>query len=223
MIRTANLFKIATFAVALCLGTLARQANASIVFSFTEVGGDVVMTPSGILDTTKLIVTGLPDGWTGTGTEHNGTPGDIDIMGGTSFGGVNVNFGFSAGTDASAITNPGGPFAFSQFNAVAITGSKSFTTYGGFLGGLRTAGIGVVTSDIAGGFWTPDQGWTYSGTNFAALGLITGTYAVSDSVTGESITIQIGPAAEIPEPSGVVLLGLGGIGLMAARRRRPSA
>ena len=208
-------------AALLILGPYA--AYADIIFTFEETGGTVIMTSAGVLDTNNLIVSGLPDGWGGTGTEHNGAEGDIDIMGGTTFGSVDINYGFSVGTDASAITNTGGiggPFAFSNFDALVSAGSKSFTTYAGFSGPLRLAGVGMRSADIVGGLWTPDQNWTYvAGTTFAALGLNIGTYAVSDLITGETITIQIG-AVSVPEPGTLALLSIGLFSMGLARRRK---
>jgi hypothetical protein len=183
------------------------------------------MTSSGVLDTTKLVSVVRPDGWGGTGIENNPNPGDIDIMGGTSFGAIDTQFGFNLGTDASAITNPGGPFTISTFSPASITGSRSFTTYSGFTGIIREPGIGVVGSDIVGGLWTPNQNWSYSaGTTFASLGLIAGTYAVSDSITGETITIQVGDNA-VPEPASLLVWSLLGLTIGGARwlRRRKSA
>jgi hypothetical protein len=202
------------------LGMYPTLGHASVIFAFEEVGGTVTMNSSGTLDTTKLLVSLLSDGWGGTGIENNG-PGDIDIMGGTSFGDIDTSFGFHPGTDASAIINPGGPFTVSTFGPAVIGGSKSFTTYSGFLGGLRQPGIGVIGSDIIGGFWTPDQVWTYgAGTTFASLGLNIGTYAVTDIETGETVTIQVGSSAAVPEPTSLLLLGTGGLGLIATLMRR---
>jgi hypothetical protein len=214
-----------TLAAVLCLGALAGQADASIVFTFTESGGTVLMTPSGTLDTTKLVSVSRPDGWGGTGTEDNPTPGDIDIMGGTDIGGpIDAQFGFNAGTDASAITNPGGPFAFSSFPGITVAGTTAFTTYSGFEGGFRIAGIGMTAADIVAGLWTPDQSWTYgAGETFASLGLNPGTYTVSDIITGESITIQIGEAQAVPEPASMTMLCLGVTGLVGYGWRRRKA
>jgi hypothetical protein len=210
--------------LAVCIVALSGQANGSISFTFAEIGGTVTMTSSGTLDTTKLLPSVLSDGWGGTGIENNG-PGDIDIMGGTSFGSINAQFGFNPGTNSSAITNPGGPFTFSHFAVASITGSTSFTTYSGFSGPFRQPGIGVRASDIVGGLWTPNQNWTYSpGTTFASLGLNVGTYSVSDILTGETITIQVGAAGAVPECSALVTWSgcLGVFGLVACVRKKLS-
>ena len=209
------------------LMTISLQVNANITFTFEEAGGTVTMTSSGTLDTSNLVSVERSDGWGGTGTENNSSTGDIDIMGGTSFGGIDTQFGFSDGTDASAIMNPGGPFASSDFSVVTIAGSKSFTTYSGFIDSLRIAGIGIVAADMDGSLWTPDQVWTYApGETLESLGLNPGTFAVRDAATGETITIQVG-GAPVAVPTldiraltllAVVFLLLGG--LVLRRRNR---
>lgn len=206
------------------LVSISLQAQADVTFTFEEVNGTVVMISSGVLDTSKLVSVDLPDGWGGTGTENNSTPGDIDIMGGTSFGDVDTQFGFSPGTDASAITSPGGPFAESNFTVETIEGSRSFTTYSGFDESLRLPGIGVIGADMVGEFWTTDQIWTYpSGSTLTSLGLRTGIYAVSDMETGETITIKIGTIKSVPTLNNIVLILLAAavllMGGLALRRK----
>ncbi len=214
------------FFMAALLGLLlifSLQAEANVTFTFKQTVGTVTMTSSGTLDTTKLVVSNLSDGWGGTGTENN-ADGDIDIMGGTSFGPVDAQFGFSTGTDASAITNPGGPFATDNFSVADIQGSKSFTTYSGLDGDIRAAGIGVVRADIVDGLWTPDQTWTYGpGATIESLGLNPGVYSVSDIETGETITINIGNTTSVPalDMQALILLGVSVLllgGLMLRRR-----
>ena len=182
---------------------MTTTAQADITFTFQEAGNTVTMTPSGTLDTTNLEVSNLVDGWGGTGTEDNPAAGDIDIMGGTDVGsGISAQFRFSAGTDQSALENPGGPWNTDNFGIETINGSTAFTTYAGFENDLRIAGIGMSATDIVDGLWTPDQSWIYpDGTTLASLGMTPGTYAVSDAVTGETITIQIGPAGPTPGPA----------------------
>lgn len=204
----------------LALGVLGvSTAKASVVFRFSEVGATVIMNASGTLDTTKLVSVSRTDGWGSTGTEDNATPGDIDIMGHASSGLIDTQFGFNSGTDISDIVNPGGPFAFSSINGINVTGdNKSFTTYSGYIGDFRQAGIGVSGSEIVAGLWTIEQTWTYQpGATFASLGLNIGTYSVSDIVTGETITIQI-----VPVPAAVWLLGSGLLGLVGIARRKQS-
>lgn len=214
-----RLMTVSGLCVAMALA--AMPASASTIFLFTETGGTVLMTSFGALDTTKLVPVSRIDGWGGTGTEHNG-PGEVDIMGSSAGGSLSSQFAFNVGTDTSAVTNPGGPFAFSDFSVASVVGSTPFATYSGFDGGFgpRLAGIIVDPADIIGGLWTPDNVWTYSlGATFASLGLVPGIHTVADFVTGESITIQIGgDVAAVPEPATLLLVG-GGLGLASIRRR----
>lgn len=189
----------------------ATASHADLLFEFAQVGNDVVMTSSGTFDTSGLSTVG-PFGWGGTGIEENG---NHDIMGGTNFGGVDISFAFNAGTDFSQWASASGPWTSSDFSPVVNAGSKSFTTYVRDPNNdTQIPGLGVVAADMNGALWTTDQVWTWSNETLGSLNMIEGTYAVSDSVTGETITFLIVPG---PASMGLMVLGLG---LTRSRRRR---
>ena len=183
-------------------------SQADITFTFQEDGANVTMTSSGTFDTTGLPVVDLST-WGGTGIEENG---NHDIMGGTTFGQVNISYGFNDGTDYSQWASANGPWSASNFSPSVDAGSKSFTTYH-FENNIQVPGLGIVEGDMDGAMWTPDQAWTWTNESFASLSMIEGSYTVSDSVTGESITFLV-----VPAPASIAALG--GFGLLCMRRRR---
>lgn len=200
------------------LFTVSAPSHAGIVFTFIESGANVVMNSSGVIDTTKLVLQQNVSTWGGAGIEENG---NHDIMGGTTVGQVDVSFGFSAGTDFSPWASANGPWAANYFNAIINSGTKGFTTYF-YSGGIQVPGLGVERQDIVNGLWSPDQNWTFANQSFASLSMFAGTYTVTDAVTAEFITFQVG-AAQVPEPSTLLLAGLGLAGLGFARRKQRNA
>jgi hypothetical protein len=194
------------------------SARADAIFTFLEVGPNVTMTSSGTVNTANLL-SAAAQGWGGVGIEQNG---NTDIMGSTGAGAVEVSFGFHPGTDFSAWQNLPGPWTQSSFDWQVTGGSEAFTTYVRDGGGRQIPGLGVERADIVGGFWTPDQSWINLNDSFASLGMNPGTYTVSDALTHESITFQIGAS---PVPGPVVGAGLPGLimafgGMLAWTRRR---
>lgn len=200
------LIAIAVFGIAV------PQAEASIVFSFSESGGNVLMQSSGVLDTSKLVSISPSgySGWGDRGIETNSPP-ESDIMGDTTMGSLDTWFAFNVGTDLSPWI--GNMFTVDHFGW-ATAGTTQFATY--YRNPNRTPGLGISAADLVGNLWTPDVSWSTPGT-FASLGMTVGDYTITDSRTNESISIQI---RSVPEPGTIALLGLGLAGLGASRRRR---
>jgi hypothetical protein len=200
--------------VVLCaaLAVTVGQARADVTFTFIESGGNVLMQSSGTLNTANL-VPAVVGGWGGTGFEINASP-DPNIMGDTSMGGIDVAFGFNVGTNTSAWVSS--MFINDNFSW-STGGTTQFTTYN-FNDSTRTPGIGIGAEDLIAGLWTPDVSWTQGGT-LASIGLIPGTYTITDVVTNEAITIQVG-ALSAPEPTSLALFGIGVCLAGVARRRR---
>lgn len=178
---------------------LSGAASAQLVFNFEEVGGDVIMTPSGSIDT-ALLQPADSSGWGGRGIEANVAP-ESDIMGDTTSGSTDSGFGFSGGTDFSAWETDTAPWVSSYFSwSGGVT--TPFSTY--VFNDDRDPGLQVRSSDLVSGVFTPSGSWTAISETFASIGLVPGTYTVTDATTGASITYLIGESvvvAPVPVPA----------------------
>lgn len=190
-----------------------QSANASIIFTFEDVGSDLMMTSSGTLNTNNLV---LQDGISGWGGAGFGNFGVYAMIGGTTVGNIDISFGFNQGTDFSEWLVGSGPFTTTQFDPI-VTGTTGFATY--LQPDPYTPGISMESGDIVNGLWRPDQTWTFLGASIASYGMLEGTYTVSDSITAESITFQIG-SASVPEPGSLVLLAIGLAGFGFAGKKK---
>ncbi|ARE40083.1 hypothetical protein RGUI_1942 [Rhodovulum sp. P5] len=201
------------------------MSEAALVFTFSEVSGDVVMESSGSIDLTGLVDLGTAHTWGNVGIQYydySAAPA-ASIMGGTSVGQVDASYGFNAGTDFSAWdwADGVGPWDVDYFPWTVTSGEKGFATYM-FDGNDLYPGLGVESADVVNGIWTPDQNWLVTGQTFASLNMYEGTYTVTDALSGESISFVIGDGSPVvPLPAGLplVLTALAGFGVVGLRRR----
>ncbi|AXI54978.1 hypothetical protein C1J05_11195 [Sulfitobacter sp. JL08] len=204
--------------------------QASVVFSFQEVSGDVVVTSSGVLDLAGL--TYYSDGGR-LGAVINPSTGEIGT--GPVGGGIanaDVYYGL---TSSPEFFGPGGA-------RIADFGSGS----GIF---LRSTGLAVGDGDalyVPLGYSTGEEIFgtaVYEGTSFDGLGLVRGRYEYSWA--SDSVILDIlGPPppgcipsnytppkcepwrpdglSAVPLPAAVPMLlaGIGGLGFMARRKRK---
>jgi hypothetical protein len=189
------------FACAVLLLASQATSRAGVIVSLQEVGGDVVATGSGSIDTTALTL---------LGNTNNS---------------ANVWAGFPLGSFAVV----GGTTTVPQDVYTGITGSASFGSGDQF---FATSGGGDVFGVVANIVLDLPSGYvsgtslsatsTWAGASFSSLGLTPGSYSWTwgAGADADSFTLNIGGTAPIPEPTGLVLLATGVLGLASYGWRR---
>jgi len=200
----------------------ASQASAGLLFLFTEEGDDVKMTASGSIDTSGLeasVMCGTWCVWDQIGFYQDG---DHFLLGRDHDPDTQVAFGFHTGSDLSPWSAASGPFTADNFNfEILEDDGHTFGTFTLTESWSFMPGIAVDAADLVAGVWSVSQTWLIEDQSINSLGLIPGTYTITDSESDEFMTIQI--PVPVPEPSTLGLLSIGLMGLMGIRRRQQAA
>jgi hypothetical protein len=195
-----------TFA-SLILAVLAAgvDARADITITIDQVGLNVVATESGEIATGAL------------------TPvsniGNVPAIAG--FSAVAVLGPAVESSNDSWYSGISGPSSFGTTNG-NVTNASSGT--GETVGINGSAGVVFLPPGYISGTQTSASA-TFDNTNFTTLGLVAGTYTYTWGTGGpdQTLTVQIGPAAAVPEPSTAIVAVFGAVGFVTygwSRHRR---
>lgn len=179
--------------LSLCLSfsLMAGASNAAALWTFDETGGDVVGTLSGSIDLTGMVYD--RSGFTETsifpsaGSILSGGPA-TDVYIGTITGPSTYGSGLK-----TLGTGTGSVFGFLQNLDLVVVES------------------GYSSNDALSGTLT------FSGTDFATMGIVQGLYQFS--LPNDTITVRFGDVSQVPLPAGGVLL-LSALAGLALRFRR---
>jgi len=168
-------------------------ASAAVTIDINESGPDVVATASGTLDI--------------AGLSNVGTPTIDPFIWSTR---AAIGFATSQGVQYSGLTGPG------SFGTGAALTASSYNGNFLFLGNALS--IVVQPQFSSGGPLTGQASWL--GQTFASLGLTPGQYVWT--LPNDAITVNVGSASAVPEPSTwtMLLLGFGALGFAMRRRKQ---
>jgi hypothetical protein len=193
--------RLAVFSVALALA----PAKAEFTISIQQVGANVVGTGSGSVDTAGL-------------TAGNTIPRGLYDLVDPQFANYGAGEPLEPNTIFRQFSGVSGPSSFGPSSQT--TNASSSTGISLILAGRD--GIVELPSDyLSGSFFTNQD--IFSNKTLDGLGLTLGTYTYTFGAgdDADSIVVQIGPVAPVPEPStwAMMILGFSGIGFMAYRRK----
>lgn len=201
------------------LALTAMTAHSALVLTFTESGGDVVLTYSGSVDLTNATFatdTGYNRAGAGnevlaTGVDYN-PQGLSGVVGADFYSGVDLLAGNLTNATFSGTPDAGNSGQVFTINNTVFTIAPD--------GGLTP----IANNDLPDvGVYAPSGFITFSGQSFATMGLdahtpdtLIGLWAAQESATNSEL-VQF-TVSTIPEPSTALLGGLGV--LLLLRRRR---
>jgi hypothetical protein len=171
------------------LATGAPPTYAGLIIDITQIGTDVVVKASGTIDLTDLTLV-RPTG----ASQARMFPAQAFIIMSNQqqaiYEGITGPTSFGPGTGSTELPS------LATGDSVGVDGDASFI----FVPSGYISGAALAATD------------TYSNSTFTGLGLTPGTYTWTwgTKANADSLTVQIGPAAAVPEPSSLLLAAVGG-------------
>lgn len=175
-------------------------ADAALVITFKQIGSDILVEGAGSINTTGLKM---------VESKLNDYTAAINASRGTVFAGAQANTVAYKDTMTNMDT-------FGQGTTTKRVSSGTGNTFGiSTYRGILYLPIGYVSGSMLSGTAT------YANTSFGSLGLKQGRY-VFNLINNDTITVNVGTVAAVPEPAtwAMMTLGLGSVGFAMRRRRK---